>query len=75
MDNSVLWITTSPLKGLGASQECLAKAKAEGKYKGRPASIDAHEVKHMARLIGPATTAKQLGIARSAVYQLIADTA
>ncbi len=60
---------------LERQREGIAKAKAEGKYKGRPAAIDAHEVKRVARLIGPAATAKQLGIARSTVYRLMADAA
>jgi DNA invertase Pin-like site-specific DNA recombinase len=53
---------------LERQREGIAKAKAEGKYKGRPASIDAYEVKRVARLVGPAAAAKQLGIARSTVY-------
>jgi DNA invertase Pin-like site-specific DNA recombinase len=56
---------------LERQREGIAKAKADGKYKGRPASIDPHEVKRVARLIGPAATAKQLGIARSTVYRLL----
>jgi DNA invertase Pin-like site-specific DNA recombinase len=56
-------------------REGIAKAKAEGKYKGRPASIDAYEVKRVARLVGPAAAARQLGIARSTVYRLLDQTA
>ena len=56
---------------LERQREGIAKAKAEGKYKGRPASIDAYEVKRVARLVGPAAAAKQLGIARSTVYRLL----
>jgi hypothetical protein len=44
-------------------------------YKGRPTSIDAFEVKRVARLIGPAAAAKQLGIARSSVYRMLGDGA
>lgn len=58
---------------LERQREGIAKAKAEGKYKGRPASIDAYEVKRVARLIGPAAAAKQLGIARSSVYRMLED--
>ena len=58
---------------LERQREGIAKAKGEGKYKGRPASIDAHEVKRVARLIGPAAAAKQLGIARSSVYRVMGD--
>jgi DNA invertase Pin-like site-specific DNA recombinase len=46
-------------------------AKAKGKYKGRPTSINTHEVKRVARLMGPAAAAKQLGIARSSVYRML----
>ncbi len=60
---------------LERQREGIAKAKAEGKYKGRPAAIDAHEVKRVVRLIGPAATAKQLGVARSTVYRLMGDAA
>ena len=35
------------------------------------ASIDAHEVKRVARQIGPTAAAKQLGIARSSVYRML----
>src|SRR3984957_16014453 len=60
---------------LERQREGIAKAKAEGKYKGRPASINASEVKRVARLVGPAAAAKQLGIARSTVYRLLDQTA
>jgi DNA invertase Pin-like site-specific DNA recombinase len=60
---------------LERQREGIAKAKAEGKYKGRPASIDAYEVKRVARLIGPAAAAKQLGIARSSVYRMLGHAA
>jgi hypothetical protein len=54
-------------------REGIAKAKADGKYKGCPALIDAYEVKRVASLVGPAA-AKQLGIARSTVYRLLDQT-
>jgi DNA invertase Pin-like site-specific DNA recombinase len=60
---------------LERQREGIAKAKAEGKYKGRPASIDVYEVKRVARLVGPAAAAKQLGIARSTVYRLLEQPA
>jgi DNA invertase Pin-like site-specific DNA recombinase len=60
---------------LERQREGIAKAQAEGKYKGRPASIDAFEVRRVALLIGPAATAKQLGIARSSVYRMLETTA
>ena len=56
---------------LERQREGIAKAKAEGKYKGRPSSIDAFEVKRVARLIGPTAAAKQPGIARSSVYRML----
>ena len=50
----------------------IAKAKAAGKYKGRPVSIDAAEVKRLTAELGPAAIAKRLGIARSSVYRALA---
>ena len=46
---------------LERQREGIAKAKDAGKYKRRPVSIDAPEVKRVARLIGPTAAAKQLG--------------
>jgi DNA invertase Pin-like site-specific DNA recombinase len=51
--------------------EGIAKARADGKYKGRPASIDAAEVVRLRETMGPAAIAKQLGIARSSVYRML----
>jgi DNA invertase Pin-like site-specific DNA recombinase len=48
---------------LEQQREGIAKAKEEGRYKGRPASIDAYEVRRVARLVGPSAAAKQLSIA------------
>ena len=46
---------------LERQREGIAKAKSEGRYKGRPPSIDATEVKRMKDAgIGPAAIAKQL---------------
>jgi DNA invertase Pin-like site-specific DNA recombinase len=59
---------------LERQREGIARAKSEGKYRGRPASIDAFEVKRVARLVGPTAAAKQLGIARSTVYRLLDQT-
>ena len=57
---------------LERQREGIAKAKSEGRYKGRPPSIDATEVKRMKDAgIGPAAIAKQLGVARSSVYRLL----
>ncbi len=56
---------------LERQREGIAKAKAEGKYKGRPANIDATEIRALAATMGPAAIAKHLGIARSSVYRLL----
>jgi DNA invertase Pin-like site-specific DNA recombinase len=49
-----------------------AIAKAAGKYKGRPVSIDAARIKQLWVTLGPAEIAKHLGIARSSVYRALA---
>lgn len=52
--------------------EGIAKAKAEGVYKGRPASIDAEKVRRLrAEGLGPAAIAKRLGIGRASVYRVL----
>jgi len=56
---------------LERQREGIAKAKAEGKYKGRPASLDPAAIAMLAQTMGPAAIAKQLGIARSSVYRLL----
>jgi DNA invertase Pin-like site-specific DNA recombinase len=56
---------------LERQREGIAKAKAEGAYKGRKASIDPVEVKRLAETMGPAAIAKHLGVARSSVYRLL----
>jgi DNA invertase Pin-like site-specific DNA recombinase len=56
---------------LERQREGIAKAKAEGKYKGRPANIDAAEVVRLRGTMGPAAIAKHLGIARSSVYRML----
>jgi hypothetical protein len=56
-------------------REGIAKAKAEGKYKGRPASIDAAEIRRLTATMGPAAIAKHLGIARSSVYRMLEQPA
>lgn len=54
--------------------EGIAKAKAEGKYKGRPVSIDASKVQQLkAKGLGPSEIARQLGIGRASVYRALAD--
>jgi DNA invertase Pin-like site-specific DNA recombinase len=56
---------------LERQREGIAKAKSEGKYKGRPASIDAAEIRRLTATMGPAAIAKHLGIARSSVYRML----
>ena len=51
---------------LERQREGIAKAKAAGKYKGRPISIDAAQ-KQLRAELGPAAIARRLGIARSSV--------
>lgn len=54
--------------------EGIAKAKAEGVYKGRPASIDAEKIRALkAEGVGPSEIAKRLGIGRASVYRLLAQ--
>jgi DNA invertase Pin-like site-specific DNA recombinase len=60
---------------LERQREGIAKAKSEGKYKGRSASIDAAEIRRLTFTMGPAAIAKHLGIARSTVYRLLDQTA
>jgi DNA invertase Pin-like site-specific DNA recombinase len=59
---------------LERQREGIAKAKAAGKYKGRRASIDTAGIAELARTMGPAAIARQLGIARSSVYRLLGPT-
>jgi DNA invertase Pin-like site-specific DNA recombinase len=56
---------------LERQREGIAKAKAAGKYKGRPISIDAAQIRQLRAEFGPATIAKKLGIARSSVYRAL----
>jgi DNA invertase Pin-like site-specific DNA recombinase len=57
---------------LERQREGIAKAKAEGKYKGRPVSIEATRVKALVAAGGkPAQIARDLGIARSSVYRML----
>ena len=57
---------------LERQREGIAKAKAAGKYKGRPVSIDAAQIRQLRAELGPAAIAKRLGIARSSVYRALA---
>ena len=50
--------------------EGIAKAKAEGVYKGRPISIDGERIRSMASSgLGASAIAKELGIGRASVYR------
>ena len=60
---------------LERQREGIAKAKADGKYKGRPASINSDEIAKLATTMGPAAIAKHLGIARSSVYRVLGERA
>jgi DNA invertase Pin-like site-specific DNA recombinase len=52
--------------------EGIAKAKAQGVYQGRKASIDAEKVRQLhAAGVGATAIAKQLGIGRASVYRLL----
>ncbi len=55
---------------LERQREGIAKAKAAGKYKGRPPSVDRAKIKELLTQMGPAAVAKTMGIARSTVYKL-----
>jgi DNA invertase Pin-like site-specific DNA recombinase len=56
---------------LERQREGIAKAKAEGRYKGRPVSIDVDEVARLSSTMKPAAVAVHLGIARSSVYRTL----
>ena len=51
--------------------EGIAKAKAAGKYKGRPATLDAAQIIRLrAEGLGATAIASKLGVARSSVYRV-----
>lgn len=54
-------------------REGIAKAKAAGKYRGRPAKIDPNKVKALREDgMGAAAIAREMGIARASVYRALA---
>lgn len=56
--------------------EGIARAKADGAYKGRPASIDGVQVRALkAQGKGASEIAKALGIGRASVYRLLSEPA
>lgn len=57
-------------------REGIIKAKAAGRYQGRPKSIDANEVRRLlATGMGPTAVAKSLGVGRASVYRVSQDQA
>lgn len=53
--------------------EGIQKAKALGKYRGRPQSIDPNRVKELRETgMGPAAIAREMGIGRASVYRMLA---
>ena len=53
--------------------EGIAKAKADGRYKGRPATIDPERVKALRESgMGAAAIAREMGIGRASVYRALA---
>jgi DNA invertase Pin-like site-specific DNA recombinase len=61
---------------LERQREGIAKAKADGKYKGRPADPQLPgEIRRLSESMGPAAIAKHLGVARSTVYRLLGQAA
>jgi DNA invertase Pin-like site-specific DNA recombinase len=58
---------------LERQREGIAKAKAEGKYKGRKPTVDITRVKTLRNNgLGPSQIAKTLGIGRASVYRALA---
>jgi DNA invertase Pin-like site-specific DNA recombinase len=56
--------------------EGIARAKAEGRYQGRPRSIDGSKVRALrAEGVGPSDIAKRLGIGRASVYRALGTAA
>jgi DNA invertase Pin-like site-specific DNA recombinase len=54
--------------------EGISKAKAEGRYKGRPATVDAAKVRELhAAGVTPSAIAKQLAIGRASVYRALGN--
>lgn len=57
---------------LERQREGIAKAKAAGKYRGRPPSVDRMQLRKLLTRMGPTDVARTMKIARSTVYKLSA---
>lgn len=56
--------------------EGIAKAKAAGRYQGRPKTINAEEVRRLlATGMGPTAVARTLGVGRASIYRVSKDAA
>jgi DNA invertase Pin-like site-specific DNA recombinase len=56
--------------------EGVAKAKAEGRYTGRKASLDVERIKTLkAEGLGASAIAKMVGCSRGSVYRLLSEAA
>lgn len=63
---------SEPSSDASRDQTGIAKAKAAGVYKGRPASIDVAQVRAMkAQGLGASEIAKALKIGRASVYRVL----
>jgi DNA invertase Pin-like site-specific DNA recombinase len=59
---------------LARQREGIAKAAAEGKYKGRPTNLDIDDIRRRyAAGATPTEVAASLGVARSTIYRLLAN--
>jgi DNA invertase Pin-like site-specific DNA recombinase len=58
---------------LERQKEGIAKAKLDGKFRGGKRTIDRNVVRDLARDLGAAATARELGIAESSVYRVLAE--
>ena len=58
---------------LARQKEGVAKAKAEGKYKGRVSTIDPAEVRSLIVTMRASDIAAKLGVTRSTIYRILAQ--
>ena len=77
--DSPLWhapnvIITRPASGIASLADLIARAKAEGVYKGRPASIDVAKVRAMrAKGTGLRRIASSLGVGVGTVMRVLGE--